>query len=70
MPLNLSSQPSGTPVFSGGLSIDNMSWWFWIKAGMGFTLGAGIVYVAVQILWFYIIIKNPLLVVLRPLTRF
>jgi hypothetical protein len=27
-------------VFSGGLSVDNLSWWFWVKAGAGFTLGA------------------------------
>ncbi len=39
MALDLHERTSGTPVFTGGLSIDNLSWWFWIKAGIGVTLG-------------------------------
>jgi len=27
-------------VFTGGISVDNLTWWFWIKAGAGFALGA------------------------------
>lgn len=38
--------PSQT-VFNAGISIDRLSWWFWIKAGMGFTLGAALM----AILW-------------------
>ena len=31
LPLNL-SQPSATQtVFNGGISIDNLTWWFWVK---------------------------------------
>ena len=30
-------------VFNAGVSIDSMTWWFWIKAGMGLTVGAAIV---------------------------
>jgi hypothetical protein len=32
----------------------NLTWWFWVKAGMGFTLGAGIVTVSVAIIWSFV----------------
>jgi len=70
VPLNLSHPSSTQTVFNGGISVDNMSWWFWIKAGMGFAIGAGIVYVGAAILWLFVLIKNPLWIFLRPLTRF
>ncbi len=70
LPLNL-SQPSATQtVFNGGISIDNLTWWFWVKAGMGFTLGAGAVYVAFAVVWFLIVSRLPELVILRAITRF
>ena len=52
LPLNLNPIQTGTPVFTGGVSIDNMSWWFWIKAGMGFTLGAGLAAFFWALLWY------------------
>lgn len=30
--------------------IPHVSWWFWIKAGMGFTLGAGLVGVVATVM--------------------
>jgi hypothetical protein len=42
MPLNLTDPARVQTVFNGGISVDNMTWWFWIKAGMGFTFGAAI----------------------------
>ena len=56
-------------VFSGGVSVDNLTWWFWVKAGMGFTLGAGVIYIASTILWFYLITQAPALIFLRAFTR-
>ena len=43
MALNLSDATTGSSAFVGGISIDNLSWWFWVKAGIGFTLGGGFV---------------------------
>ena len=37
--------------FSGGLSTGSLTWWFWVKAGMGFTIGAGIVTTFGAVLW-------------------
>ena len=46
MPLNLQERMPSQTVFSAGVSIDHLTWWFWIKAGMGFTLGAAMMAVA------------------------
>lgn len=43
---------ASSPVgFSGGLSIDNLTWWFWVKAGIGFSTGAAIVTLLGLVLW-------------------
>jgi hypothetical protein len=52
-------------VFSGGISVDNLTWWFWVKAGIGFTLGAGAAYVAGVILWLVAVYFLPSLGLLR-----
>jgi hypothetical protein len=43
MELNLREIAPSTPVLNAGISVDNMSWWFWIKAGMGLMFGAWLV---------------------------
>jgi hypothetical protein len=40
MPLKLQDYSGAQTSFNAGVSIDRMSWWFWIKAGIGFTVGA------------------------------
>jgi hypothetical protein len=32
-------------------TVPTLGWWFWVKAGMGFTIGAGIVSVSFAIAW-------------------
>lgn len=54
MPLDLHDRTAPQSVFNGGISVDNMSWWFWVKAGMGFTLGAGLVTVCAAMTWFVV----------------
>lgn len=51
MALNLSDATTGSSAFVGGISIDNLTWWFWVKAGIGFTLGAGIMTFTAVIVW-------------------
>ena len=52
MELNL-HEPSGSyrPLY-GQLGIADLSWWFWVKAGMGFTFGAGVMSVIAVMLYF------------------
>lgn len=45
-----------------------LSFWFWVKAGIGFTIGAGIVYIAAAILWLWLLSKIPALFLLRSFT--
>lgn len=70
MELNLRESQPGTPVLTGGFSIDSLSWWFWVKAGMGFTLGAGAMYVVFGVLWLYVISRVPSLIFVRALAKF
>ena len=51
LPLRLTDTSSVQSVYNAGISVENMTWWFWIKAGMGFTIGAGIVTVTAAICW-------------------
>lgn len=44
--------------------------WFWFKAGIGFTLGAGAVAIAWWIVWVFLIINVPGLWLARGLSRF
>jgi hypothetical protein len=54
MDLDLHDRAATQTVFNGGISVDNMTWWFWIKAGIGFTLGAGFVTCVSVVTWWYI----------------
>lgn len=67
MALNLSEARSGPTAFVGGLSIDNLSFWFWVKAGIGFTLGASTVGVLlVAMTWlFWLTVLGGLLTMLH-----
>jgi hypothetical protein len=56
MSLNLTESSTRPGSFVGGLSVDNLSWWFWIKAGIGFTLGAGILSLTAVIVWMAMIL--------------
>lgn len=68
-PLRLSDADQPQSLFNGDFSIGNMSWWFWIKAGIGFTLGAGAVYIAASALWIAAITEFPGLFFLRLIAR-
>jgi hypothetical protein len=39
MALDLNADRSLPGVFTAGVSVDNMTWWFWIKAGIGLGFG-------------------------------
>ena len=56
VPLNLSQPSSTQTVFNGGISVDNMSWWFWIKAGMGLMIGFMIMGAALALTWTVLIV--------------
>lgn len=70
MPLDLESHQAIPQSFTGGISVDNLSWWFWMKAGMGFTLGAGIVYATGTIVWLMMLSRAPGLIWLRMVARY
>ncbi len=46
------------------------SFWYFVKAGVAFTLGAGVVYVAAAMLWLYLISQVPGFIFLRALSHF
>jgi hypothetical protein len=56
--------PSSVPTLSDRFSLAPLSWWFWVKAGMGFTLGAGFVSLVALAVW-----RILLLSALRGLAR-
>jgi hypothetical protein len=51
MPLDLLDRSTPQTHFNAGISVDNMTWWFWIKAGMGLVVGALIVGLIGVIFW-------------------
>ena len=65
MGLNLTDASTGSSAFVGGLTVDNLSWWFWVKAGIGFSVGAGVVYIAGILLWLQLLSGVPSLYILR-----
>lgn len=69
LPLRLSDAPSAHTVYNAGISVENMTWWFWIKAGMGFAIGSGVVYVVAMLVWTWILLNAPSLILWRVLTR-
>jgi len=57
------------PITSEDLRLHSLSWWFWMKAGMGFTVGCGIVYLAWTIAWLILISQVPALLFLHGFMR-
>lgn len=51
MELGLNAHGGDVRFISEPLRFAAGSWWFWIKAGMGFTVGAGVVGFVGAILW-------------------
>lgn len=46
-----------------------LTWRFWVKAGMGFTFGAGIAYGCMMVVWTFAIMRVPGLYFMRMLLR-
>jgi uncharacterized membrane protein len=50
-------RPSPLPqVFNSSISVDNMTWWFWIKAGIGFAIGSGVGFICWGLIVFMVMI--------------
>jgi len=47
-----------------GFEIETPTFWYWVKAGMAFTLGAGIVTVS-SVLLYYLMIMNLMMAAYR-----
>lgn len=57
MALELRNDGSPLTFVSEPLELRACTWWFWLKAGMGFTLGAGLVsMIAVAIGWIFTLV--------------
>lgn len=69
MELDLNRETIAAPVLPSELSVAKMSWWFWVKAGIGFSLGAGFVYALFGLLWLFAISRVPSLIFVRALAR-
>lgn len=66
--LNDSAPPPHGGALSAGMS--SMSWLFWVKAGIGFTFGAGLMSIASNVLWVWVISKVPALFWMRVFFKF
>lgn len=64
MELNLHDGPRGATISNVGVEFHNPSWWFWVKAGMGFTLGAGIVTI-VSVMLYWLLLVNIFIGLMR-----
>jgi hypothetical protein len=64
MPLNLQDRFPAQTVFNAGVSVDDLAWWFWIKAGMGFTIGATLVALICGVISWIIIVAAGLLMLM------
>ena len=51
MDLDLHAPATPLAPVPGDLTIGSLSWWFWIKAGIGFTLGAVSVGAIAWLVW-------------------
>lgn len=66
MALMLREQSPAQSVFNAGITVDNLTWWFWIKAGIGFMFGATIfAAVATTLAWATMILGALLLLGIR-----
>jgi hypothetical protein len=52
-----------------GFEVETPTFWYWMKAGVAFTLGAGAVTVFATIVWMWLIARVPGLIVLRAISR-
>lgn len=52
-----------------GFEIETPSFWYWMKAGIAFTLGAGAVWLTSVMAWIWLISQAPGLVMLKTLLR-
>lgn len=53
-----------------GFEVQTPSFGYWFKAGIAFTVGAGIVYVLSAVLWAIAEIEMPALAVIHSFTKF
>jgi hypothetical protein len=51
MALTLREDTSSPVGFTSGLRVDDLTWWFWVKAGIGFSTGAAVVTLIGMVLW-------------------
>lgn len=51
MALTLRADTSAPDSFVSGLHVNNPTWWFWVKAGMGLAIGFGVVFFTFALLW-------------------
>lgn len=52
-----------------GTEIEMPTFWYWMKAGIAFTLGAGLVSIVGSLAWLWLISRAPALVALKALAR-
>lgn len=52
-----------------GFEIETPSFWYWMKAGIAFTIGAGAVSLTSALVWLWLISRAPALVALKALAR-
>lgn len=67
-PLNLHEGPRGATIYNAGIEVHDLSWWFWIKAGIGFTFGAWIV-TAIGYTLYMLFLVNTAIGLFRLLSR-
>jgi hypothetical protein len=53
-----------------GFEVETPSIFYWFKAGVAFTFGAGCIYVAFGVTWLYLIAHVPSLIFVRALAHF
>lgn len=52
-----------------GFELEVPTFWYWMKAGIAFTMGAGVVSILSAVAWLWLISRAPALVALKALAR-
>jgi len=52
-----------------GFEVETPTFWYWFKAGVAFTIGAGLVYFCSLIAWALVLWRIPTLLIARNLIR-
>lgn len=52
-----------------GFEVQTPSFWYWMTAGIAFTIGAGAVSVLATVVRMWLMTQVPVLMVLRSITR-